>query len=122
MVLMGCCMAILRIAGDKEAFEKQIEDFEDQKKIVVAKADHYEKEAQKLKKLEGFDLWDKDLADWVKILANLTADIAEASDAAAKTASVVETSKAAEAEDIGAGAGAGAGGAVMGDEDRIDKT
>ncbi|KAD4888666.1 hypothetical protein E3N88_20739 [Mikania micrantha] len=126
--------AILKISGDKEAFEKQIEDLEDQRKITVAKAGHFEKEALKFKKLakdndaahklkikeiiegtkksaaaaailkakiqmtekskqEGSDLWDKDLADWVKVLAKLTGDMAETSDAAAKTTSVVDTSK-----------------------------
>ncbi|KAD7116879.1 hypothetical protein E3N88_04147 [Mikania micrantha] len=49
----------------------------------------------------------------------LTGDIAETSDAAAKTASVVETSKVAGGEDIGADKDDG--GAVMGDEDRVDK-
>ncbi|KAD5318311.1 hypothetical protein E3N88_18257 [Mikania micrantha] len=45
--------------------------------------------------------------------------MAETSDAAAKTTSVVEISKVAGGEDIGAGGGED--GAVMGDEDRIDK-
>ncbi|KAD4180365.1 hypothetical protein E3N88_28956 [Mikania micrantha] len=151
--------AILKISGDKKAYEKQIEDLEDQKKIVVAKAGHYEKEAQKFKKLakdndaahklkikeiiegtkkfaaaailkakiqmaekskqEGLDLWDKVLADWVKVLAKLTGDMAETFDAAAKTVSVVGTSKVAGDEDIVASGGEG--GAVMGDEDRVDK-
>ncbi|KAD6454926.1 hypothetical protein E3N88_09632 [Mikania micrantha] len=149
--------AILKISGDKEAYENQIEDIEDQKKIDFAKAGHYEKEALTFKKLakdndaahklkikeiiegtkksaaatilqakiqiaekskqEGSDLWDKDLADWVKVLAKLTGDMAETS--AAKTASVVETSKVAGGEDIGAGGGAGD--VAMGDEDRVDK-
>ncbi|KAD0832396.1 hypothetical protein E3N88_43644 [Mikania micrantha] len=152
--------AILKIASDKEPFEKQVEDLEDQKKVAIAKAGHYEKEAQKLKKLvkdndaahklkvkdiiestkksasiailkakiqmaekskkEGVDLWGKDLADWAKILTNLTGDVAEASDVAVKTASVVETSKVAEGEDMGASARAG-GEVAMGDEDKVDK-
>ncbi|KAD6795936.1 hypothetical protein E3N88_06832 [Mikania micrantha] len=151
--------AILKIIGDKEAFEKQIEDLEDQNKITVAKAGYFEKKTQKLNKLvkdnasahklkvkeiiegtkksavvailkakiqmaekskqDGSDLWDKDLADWVKVMAKLTGDMAETSDAAAKTTSVVETSKAAEDEDTGVVAGAG--GAMMGNEDRADK-
>ncbi len=32
--------AIMKVASDKEAFDKQIEDLEDQKKIVVANANH----------------------------------------------------------------------------------
>ncbi|KAL8252861.1 hypothetical protein R6Q59_036554 [Mikania micrantha] len=43
-------MAILKVASDKKAFDKQIEDLEDQKKIVAANASFFEKEAQKLKK------------------------------------------------------------------------
>ncbi|KAD2805077.1 hypothetical protein E3N88_38454 [Mikania micrantha] len=82
--------------------------------ILKAKIQMAEKSKQ-----EGSDLWDKDVADWVKVLAKLTADMTKTSDAAAKTASVVETSKVAGGEDIGAGGGEG--GAVMGDEDRIDK-
>ncbi|KAD4888838.1 hypothetical protein E3N88_20911 [Mikania micrantha] len=39
--------AILKISGDKEAYEKQIENLEDQKNIAFAKAGHYEKEALK---------------------------------------------------------------------------
>ncbi|KAD7116580.1 hypothetical protein E3N88_03848 [Mikania micrantha] len=129
------------------------------RKIVVAKASHYEKEASKFKKQvkdndaahklkgkeiiegtkkfaaaailkakiqmaerskqKGSDLWDKDLADWVKVLAKLTGNTAETSDAAVKKASVVETSMVVGGEDIGAGGGEE--GAGMGDEDRIEK-
>ncbi|KAL8255338.1 hypothetical protein R6Q59_033559 [Mikania micrantha] len=42
--------ALVKYASVKEQFDKQIEDLEDQKKIITAKAGHYEKEVAKVKK------------------------------------------------------------------------
>ncbi|KAD7477442.1 hypothetical protein E3N88_00580 [Mikania micrantha] len=131
---------ISKISSDKEAYEKQIEDIEDQRKIAAAKANHYEKENSKLKK----QIKDNEAAHKLKVkeiiegtkksvaaailkakiqmaenLAKLTGDMAETSDAAVKTASVVETSKVAGGEDVGAGGGEE--GVAMGDEDRFEK-
>ncbi|KAD3336742.1 hypothetical protein E3N88_32261 [Mikania micrantha] len=125
---------ISKISSEKEAYEKQIEDLDDQRKIAVAKAGHYEKEALKFKK----QVKDNDAAHKLKVkeiiegtkksaaaailkakIQMLTGDIADTFDAAVKTASVVETSKVAGGEDIGANKGDG--GAVMGDKDRVDK-